>query len=719
MLVTHNNKIITKDKKALRVISTEELEGFLTKDTGASYIKSVIDHNTLHIALESLTGKELSTADISYKTINGHSILGEGNVSIELDRDTYIWESSEEEFLQAYKQNTIEYGTYVKPNNTVTALVHNNNDYSEFVKTHYYLEQGTHIIKYADNTDYVTFNVEVPGYYDVYFRPDGNPNWTLGEGKVWLNTSVNAIMAMASLSTTILLRGSIASLPNLSWSDSGVMNLYKVADNVYAYLGVELTPQDEFKIYSSDTGVWYGTADGRNMSVSSKGIYDIYFKNSTIEAVHSWFSPWYIDKVQRTFTAIINAGTGVLINPDGVWKLSFDAGGNLIKHLGTSNDTVVDLGYMNLNGTELATVVTPGLYKFNFNSGGGSYMCLLQVGTSYSLPAQTIVVYNMQVLDSEGLTKDTHRLETYYRTAITSNGSAWNDWEHNVYITKDDISSEYITYIHTGPGYSDAAHLINAFVHNRSNISTTRLESATPLYFKCNGYTSQEWSIISNYFNNSNATIGFTAVRNDIAQGNLTVIKAIDVPINTTITLDTITESMYKIYTYIPSSGGDTITGDVTVQGDLYTHGVYKTSDRTSGITFDLTDEPCIFSPNNKLSIALNSADYFTYTFPEQDGTVALQEDVTYYMHNIIIELSALTSSEVASVISLMVVTNSNTPFTKNTFTSTYSQKLLHCTGEYVNSVVYGVTIGTSYVLHYSKGSTFNGKVVSFTDNVY
>lgn len=215
-------------------------------------------------------------------------------------------------------------------------------------------------------------------------------------------------------------------------------------------------------------------------------------------------------------------------------------------------DTVIDLGYMDLNSTELSTVITPGLYKFNFNSGGGLYMCLLQVGTSYSLPTQTIVVYNMQILDSEGLAKDTHRLETYYRTAITSNGSTWNAWEHNVYITKDDINSEYITYTHTGSGYSDAVHLINAFVHNRSNIGTTRLKSATPLYFKCNGYASQEWTIISNYFNNSNATIGFTAIRNDIVQGNLTVIKAIDVPINTTITLDTITEDMYKIYTYTP-----------------------------------------------------------------------------------------------------------------------------------------------------------------------
>lgn len=215
-------------------------------------------------------------------------------------------------------------------------------------------------------------------------------------------------------------------------------------------------------------------------------------------------------------------------------------------------DTVIDLGYMDLNSTELSTVITPGLYKFNFNSGGGLYMCLLQVGTSYSLPTQTIVVYNMQILDSEGLAKDTHRLETYYRTAITSNGSTWNAWEHNVYITKDDINSEYITYTHTGPGYSDAVHLINAFVHNRSNIGTIRLKNATPLYFKCNGYASQEWTIISNYFNNSNATIGFTAIRNDIVQGNLTVIKAIDVPINTTITLDTITEDMYKIYTYTP-----------------------------------------------------------------------------------------------------------------------------------------------------------------------
>lgn len=217
-------------------------------------------------------------------------------------------------------------------------------------------------------------------------------------------------------------------------------------------------------------------------------------------------------------------------------------------------DTVIDLGYMGLNSTELSTVITPGLYKFNFNSSGGSYVCLLQVGTLYSLPTQTIVVYNMQILDSEGLAKDTHRLETYYRTAITSNGSTWNAWEHNVYVTKDDISSDYITYTHTGPGYSDAVHLINAFVHNRSNIGTTRLESAPPLYFKCNGYTSQEWSIISNYFNNSSATIGFTAIRNDIVQGNLTVIKAIDVPINTTITLDTITEDMYTTYTYAKST---------------------------------------------------------------------------------------------------------------------------------------------------------------------
>lgn len=245
-----------------------------------------------------------------------------------LESANYVYDGDETQFIQdLYSGTKLNNGNYISNNNYVSVLTRNPEVTTEFVKNNYYLTAGQHNIIYSNGDVLATFNIGISGYYNIFFRPDGNDAW--GGDKYYVAQVQNTAttnLARSVLSNEYFIRGTMN-----NWGEDGSNDTLPMYDNgsEAIYWGVYLTAGTEFKIFNKTDSDWYPES---NYIINNNKFVDITFNKTShnISVADSAFSPYYIDKVSTGFRAIVHLGNAIVFNKDGITKYSVDVGGNRI-----------------------------------------------------------------------------------------------------------------------------------------------------------------------------------------------------------------------------------------------------------------------------------------------------------------------------------------------------------------------------------------------------
>ena len=317
-----------KEETANRVNADSQLQSDLT-----SLINENVSNLTtqLNEEIERATTKEtaIETNLNSFKDITNTNIdtinttLKSQNTRIStLESANYVYDGDKESFIRDFYLGNLSNGNYISNNNYISVLTRNTENTDEFLKFNYYLEAGTHNIIYEDSTVLATFNIEESGYYNIYFRPDGNPEW--GENKYYIQQVLQTNKLNRSvLSSVYFVRGTFN-----NWGNPDTMPMYET-DTEAIYWGTYFTAGTEFKICDSETNSWYPE---NNWVVNNSRFIDITFnKNSkSITVSNSAFAPYYVDKVSQGFRAVVHLSTAIIYDITGITKYTTDNGGNRI-----------------------------------------------------------------------------------------------------------------------------------------------------------------------------------------------------------------------------------------------------------------------------------------------------------------------------------------------------------------------------------------------------